>query len=724
MFFKNFSRKKLSTLLCTTITTALFATSAFATSGNLSLMYNFGGCEDEYYTPESYYTAPIVKDFNKDSKLETLFGNYSIIMLDSATGKILWRVNGGYDRTTPFVVGADKIKVNSIVAQDIDGDGYDEIICAQSNGTISVYTWDGYYKPGWPVQVKSSDGTTLTSNVRSLEVSDLDNNGKFEIIVGLSRANEESVWAYTYDGKMMPGWPQLSREQDGSKNIGKNKHTGYGYGIFMNGVTSGDITGDGIKEIIVPTDTAYISAYDTKGKLILANPTVFGGRTWGKIALYEDVKTETNMDFNEGWGPTVLTGKETRSQTYKAELGHSIAKVVDIDNDGKNEVVLTGVVVDRAQDTAPNGDYETTRYMSLFILNQDRTRYKGWEESPSDKNFMGAPLIQDPEALNSLVEAEPVIVDLDGDGVNEIIINTYDGKVHAFSVNNSKKEFGNFPYNIPQTSGVAETANPVVCVDINGDGKKEVIFTTNTRAYTKGTEPSRKGGVYILNGDGTLMTYHELPDAYRIYETQKPAYTNGSFSAPAVVDIDNDGNFEVIVNTKYSGIATFKINAEKVDAPVPVKETPTTTTPNSNNQPAIPTSSKILINSEDIAFDAYNIDGNNYFKLRDLAFSLSGTSKQFSVDWNAGANAISLTSNEVYVPQGGEITVGYKESKTASPTASKLFINNKDVSLTAYNIDGNNYFKLRDIGQAFDFGIDWDGEKNTIVIDTNKNYTE
>jgi len=61
-------------------------------------------------------------------------------------------------------------------------------------------------------------------------------------------------------------------------------------------------------------------------------------------------------------------------------------------------------------------------------------------------------------------------------------------------------------------------------------------------------------------------------------------------------------------------------------------------------------------------------------------------------------------------------------AKTAVPTSSKILLDGKEVAFTAYNIDGNNYFKLRDIGQAFDFGVDWDGARNTIVIDTGKGY--
>ena len=61
--------------------------------------------------------------------------------------------------------------------------------------------------------------------------------------------------------------------------------------------------------------------------------------------------------------------------------------------------------------------------------------------------------------------------------------------------------------------------------------------------------------------------------------------------------------------------------------------------------------------------------------------------------------------------------------KTPVPTKSKIYLDGEETQFTAYHIDGNNYFKLRDIGQTFDFGVTWDGAKNTIVIDTSIGYT-
>lgn len=62
-------------------------------------------------------------------------------------------------------------------------------------------------------------------------------------------------------------------------------------------------------------------------------------------------------------------------------------------------------------------------------------------------------------------------------------------------------------------------------------------------------------------------------------------------------------------------------------------------------------------------------------------------------------------------------------SVSATPTAATVLVNGKNVSFDAYEIGGNNYFKLRDIGQAFDFGIGWDGASQTITIDTSTGYT-
>ena len=183
--------------------------------------------------------------------------------------------------------------------------------------------------------------------------------------------------------------------------------------------------------------------------------------------------------------------------------------------------------------------------------------------------------------------------------------------------------------------------------------------------------------------------------------------------------IEEDG--KVVVATpkakEGSGYTVYRI-----DNGMAAPSSPSTPAPPAGPS-ANPTNSKVLVNGKETAFDAYTIDGSNYFKLRDLAYVLSGTEKQFEVGWDNASKTITLTSGQGYTANGSEMGAKSAGSKAAAVSASKLLIDGKEVALTAYTIDGNNYFKLRDIGQAFDFGIGWDNASKTITIDTSAGYT-
>jgi hypothetical protein len=132
----------------------------------------------------------------------------------------------------------------------------------------------------------------------------------------------------------------------------------------------------------------------------------------------------------------------------------------------------------------------------------------------------------------------------------------------------------------------------------------------------------------------------------------------------------------------------------------------------------------VLINGEQQSFEAYNIDGFNYFKLRDLAFVLSGTEKQFDVGWNSEKRVISLTSGKPYTVADGELAAGDGLAKKAVQNTASIYKDGESIELIAYNISGNNYFKLRDLGKTFDFDIGWDATTSTITVDTKASYTE
>lgn len=61
---------------------------------------------------------------------------------------------------------------------------------------------------------------------------------------------------------------------------------------------------------------------------------------------------------------------------------------------------------------------------------------------------------------------------------------------------------------------------------------------------------------------------------------------------------------------------------------------------------------------------------------------------------------------------------------TAKPSTQPIYVDGQRISMTAYNISGNNYVRLRDIGSAVDFGVTYDAATNSVYIDSAQPYRE
>ena len=127
---------------------------------------------------------------------------------------------------------------------------------------------------------------------------------------------------------------------------------------------------------------------------------------------------------------------------------------------------------------------------------------------------------------------------------------------------------------------------------------------------------------------------------------------------------------------------------------------------------------KLLVNGKPIECEKYNIDGSNYFKLRDLACLLSGTVGQFSVSYDAEANAVVITPGQPYVPLGGELLTGADNSATALPSPQAILFDGNSVGeyLSVYNIGGSNFFNLRELCALIGIAVDYDAGTDTALI--------
>ena len=481
------------------------------------LKWQNAGCYSSW-CETGWYSSPAVADLDGDGRPEVIGSAYSIVALDGATGDLLWRVKSGHDRDDSD--GADNVGRTwpGIVVADVDNDGELEIVTAHGGGRVSVYNADGYFdNGGWPW--KNPSGREL----RSLAVADLDGDGDLEIIVGRAELNRTNVWVLEHTGKVRKGWPRLGSGEESAA------------GLYNDNIGVGDLDGDGLPEVIVPSDTITVCAYRADGQR-LGTHSMYHGHSghdmdrWGKVPAYVDLEYETR-----GWGPCY------DQYTLRANFANGPANVADVDGDGTNEVVVVGDVHDCH--TSPYTDH----FNGPYLFNADRSRFNrggfDWQTVPENT---GEPLIQDYGVIESC-QPNTVTADLDGDGRLEILYPSYDGRLHAFWLD--KTEHHSWPFAVTKSGDkVYRFASEPAVADLNRDGFAEVIFTTWAE---KGS--GRTGRLYILSYQGKVLQAVDLPAAYG------SSGWNGALPAPTLANIDDDPDLEIVVNTAHSGFVAYDL---------------------------------------------------------------------------------------------------------------------------------------------------------------------
>lgn len=478
------------------------------------LKWKYGGCYSSW-CETGWYSSPAAVDLDGDGTTEVIGSAYSIAVMKGDSGALIWRMFSGHDRSTPNGANVGRTWPG-IVVTDVDGDTNLEIVSAHSGGYVSVYDHRGYFQSGWPKRPTSNE-------LRGLNVADIDGDGTDEIVVTGAVYGKTNTWVYEHNGALRSGWPQLSNS------------SGYAYGVFNDNSWVADINGDGMKEIIVPSDVHYICGYTHTGKQ-LKTAAEYGTDGWGKIGLWESPAIE-----KRGWGNC----STTRAERYRTNLAHGAAVAADVDGDGSMELIATGNMYDCAQGHPPG------KYTPLFIFNSDRSRfYKSswdWREPAKDT---GAPLSEDYSRIENC-QPNPVVVDIDGDGNKEILFSSYDGRLHCFWLD--KKEHHSWPFSVYQASeGFYRFSSEPVVADLDGDGKAEIIFTSWVDKKTSGT--LRLGKLHIVDYRGKLL--HEV-----LFPQPKSASVrwNGALAAPTIANIDNDSDFELVLNTVAAGFVAYDL---------------------------------------------------------------------------------------------------------------------------------------------------------------------
>lgn len=177
-----------------------------------------------------------------------------------------------------------------------------------------------------------------------------------------------------------------------------------------------------------------------------------------------------------------------------------------------------------------------------------------------------------------------------------------------------------------------------------------------------------------------------------------------------------------LLNNRQGCADAVKAYYEEVDKPeVPVvpdvPEVPVTV----EKKVAYAARAKVTVDGKPVEFQTYTIDDYTYFKLRDIASAINGTSKQFMTFWDESTQSIQLVRRAPYTSTGSSAVGKYSDTIATTSTA-KLYCDGVRKSVSAYTINDYTYYKLRDIAQLINMGVTWNESTMTIGIETTQSY--
>ncbi len=439
---------------------------------------------------EAWLGSPAVVDLDGDGTSEILVPRGDLLLGWHLDGSIPFRATAG-----------GRIWASPVVADFLPAHAGLEVAVA-SRGDIHLFGADATEMSGFPV--------SWQDELRSIGAADIDADGALEIVVVTTThfdANDphgvtqrDIVLAVNPDGSIASGFPPNTTGASGCDDAC------YVTGGYDQNLALGDVTGDGRPEIFATQDDAYLSLHDGTGRAFDAAP-IFDGRTkfLGVRGMLDYALAQQGYANDE-------------AVDLQAHYTNSAPAIVDVDGDGRRELVVLGSVQTTDQ-------LDRFRGVVLFALRPDGTRPTDWVVPFHAPDYLAG--LWDFDGTNVVGATNEVsVAELDPTSTGpEFVFAGFDGRIHA--VDARAHELWRTTY----TTSDRELTSGVVIADLSQDGVPEIVFAT----YSPDTGAG--GRLVVLGANGAEQQSVALPG-------------RGAMPVPTIADVDGDHQLEIVVSLK------------------------------------------------------------------------------------------------------------------------------------------------------------------------------
>ena len=131
---------------------------------------------------------------------------------------------------------------------------------------------------------------------------------------------------------------------------------------------------------------------------------------------------------------------------------------------------------------------------------------------------------------------------------------------------------------------------------------------------------------------------------------------------------------------------------------------------------AVKNTKKVTLDGEEVKVGAYDVEGYNYLKLRDIAAILNGKKCQFSVGYDEPTKLISVELTKAYEKVEGDLAEIKDEKAKAIVSVKKILVNGEEKEVKTALINEYNYMQLRDLGSLVGLGVGYDKVNKVIML--------